>query len=223
MSDVARHAGVSRTTVSFVLNERADAGIPEETRLRIRASTEELGYRPNAGARALAARRSEWYGLITEIVTAPFAVDVIKGAQDRAWADGKFLLITAGDRHRAMETAAFDKLPEQRADRWCRIGAAACLARHGRRICPQPRSEHADGQTLPQGGGRTTVVAEAPLLIRPGLGLALRILARGGRIEAFVDGLPLVDVTDTHHTRGRIGLNVFGGRAAYQDTFVTAL
>ncbi|WP_406529935.1 LacI family DNA-binding transcriptional regulator [Streptomyces sp. I8-5] len=116
MSDVARHAGVSRTTVSFVLNERADAGIPEETRLRIRASIEELGYRPNAGARALAAKRSEWYGLITEIVTAPFAVDVIKGAQDRAWADGKFLLITAGDRDRAMEAAAFDKLLEQRAE-----------------------------------------------------------------------------------------------------------
>ncbi|MCX5112916.1 LacI family DNA-binding transcriptional regulator [Streptomyces sp. NBC_00378] len=115
MSDVARHAGVSRTTVSFVLNG-ADAGIPEETRLRIRASIEELGYRPNAGARALAAKRSEWYGLITEIVTAPFAVDVIKGAQDRAWADGKFLLITAGDRDRAMEAAAFDKLLEQRAE-----------------------------------------------------------------------------------------------------------
>ncbi|MEE1747617.1 MULTISPECIES: hypothetical protein [unclassified Streptomyces] len=31
-----------------------------------------------------------------------------------------------------------------------------------------------------------------------------------------------VDVADTHHTRGRIGLNVFGGRAACQDTFVTA-
>ncbi|MET9661081.1 LacI family DNA-binding transcriptional regulator [Streptomyces sp. NPDC006510] len=116
MSDVARHAGVSRTTVSFVLNERADAGIPEETRARIRASIEELGYRPNAGARALAAKRSEWYGLITEIVTAPFAVDVIKGAQDRAWADGKFLLITAGDRDPAMEAAAFDKLLEQRAE-----------------------------------------------------------------------------------------------------------
>lgn len=71
--------------------------------------------------------------------------------------------------------------------------------------------------------GRTTVLAEAPLLIRAGVSIPLRIRARGGRIEAFVDGLPVIDVTDTHHTRGRIGLNVFGGRAAYQDTFVTAL
>ncbi|WP_405392702.1 LacI family DNA-binding transcriptional regulator [Streptomyces sp. NBC_01102] len=116
MSEVAVRAGVSRTTVSFVLNGRADVAIPEDTRARIRAAIEELGYRPNAGARALAAKRSEWYGLITEIVTAPFAVDVIKGAQDRAWADGKFLLITAGDSDPAMEAAAFDKLLEQRAE-----------------------------------------------------------------------------------------------------------
>lgn len=73
MSDVARHAGVSRTTVSFVLNDKPGAAIPEETRRRILAAIDELGYRPNAGARALAANRSGWFGLITEIVTGPFA------------------------------------------------------------------------------------------------------------------------------------------------------
>ncbi|ATW52087.1 LacI family DNA-binding transcriptional regulator [Streptomyces peucetius] len=116
MSDVARHAGVSRTTVSFVLNNRPGAGIPDETRLRILAAIDELGYRPNAGARALAAKRSEWYGLITEIVTAPFAVDVIKGAQDRAWLDRKFLLIAASEGNAAQEAAAIDKLLEQRVE-----------------------------------------------------------------------------------------------------------
>ncbi|SFX56525.1 DUF1080 domain-containing protein [Streptomyces atratus] len=55
------------------------------------------------------------------------------------------------------------------------------------------------------------------------MSLPLRIRARGARSEAFVDGRQAVDVTDTRHTGGRIGLNVFGGRAAYQDTFVTAL
>lgn len=71
--------------------------------------------------------------------------------------------------------------------------------------------------------GQTTVLAETPLLIRTGVTLTLRILARGGRIEVSVDGRPVVDVTDTRYARGRIGLNVFGGRAAYQDTHVTAL
>ncbi|MEV6355285.1 LacI family DNA-binding transcriptional regulator [Streptomyces hydrogenans] len=116
MSDVARRAGVSRTAVSFVLNDRPGAAIPDETRRRILAAIEELGYRPNAGARALAAQRSEWYGLITEIVTAPFAVDVIKGAQDRAWLDRKFLLIAASEGDPAQEAAALDKLLEQRVE-----------------------------------------------------------------------------------------------------------
>ncbi|MFD8009146.1 LacI family DNA-binding transcriptional regulator [Streptomyces sp. NPDC058955] len=116
MSDVARRAGVSRTAVSFVLNDRPGAAIPDETRRRILAAIDELGYRPNAGARALAAQRSEWYGLITEIVTAPFAVDVIKGAQDRAWLDRKFLLIAASEGDPAQEAAALDKLLEQRVE-----------------------------------------------------------------------------------------------------------
>ncbi|MGW5274975.1 GH32 C-terminal domain-containing protein [Streptomyces sp. NPDC004044] len=71
--------------------------------------------------------------------------------------------------------------------------------------------------------GRTTVLAEVPLLIRTGVTLPLRIRVQGGRIETFIDGRPVIDVTDTRYARGRIGLNVFGGRTAYQDTFVRAL
>lgn len=116
MTEVARRAGVSRTTVSFVLNNRADANISAETRQRILAAIEDLGYRPNAGARALAAKRSDWIGLITEIVTAPFAVNVIKGAQDRAWQDHKFVLIASSEGDPEMESAALDKLLEQRVE-----------------------------------------------------------------------------------------------------------
>ncbi|WP_327249659.1 family 16 glycoside hydrolase [Streptomyces sp. NBC_01320] len=72
-------------------------------------------------------------------------------------------------------------------------------------------------------GGATTALADVPLLVRAGTTLPLRIRARGSRIEVFVDGLPTIDVTDPRHARGRIGLNVFGGRAAYQDTYVRAL
>lgn len=71
--------------------------------------------------------------------------------------------------------------------------------------------------------GGATVLAEVPLLVRSGTTLPLRIRAQGDRIEVFVDGRSTIDVTDTRYTRGRIGLNVFGGRAAYQDTYVTPL
>lgn len=51
---VAELAGVSRTTVSFVLNNRVDMAIPQKTRDAVLAAAKELGYRPNRAASALA-------------------------------------------------------------------------------------------------------------------------------------------------------------------------
>lgn len=53
-SEVARRAGVSRTTVSFVLNDVRNQGISEATRQRVLEVARELGYEPNAAARILA-------------------------------------------------------------------------------------------------------------------------------------------------------------------------
>ncbi|MFE6820939.1 LacI family DNA-binding transcriptional regulator [Streptomyces sp. NPDC057690] len=58
-ADVARAAGVSRTTVSYVLNNRPGEAIPEETRRRVTEAARRLQYRPHAGARALAAGRTD--------------------------------------------------------------------------------------------------------------------------------------------------------------------
>ncbi|MBT8798053.1 LacI family DNA-binding transcriptional regulator [Microbacterium flavum] len=116
MKDVAAHAGVSRTAVSLVLNGRHDVTLASETRARVLQAAADLGYRPNAGARALAQQRSDWYGLVTEIVTAPFAVEVIKGAQDRASSDGKYLLIASTESDPVAESAAIERLLEQRVE-----------------------------------------------------------------------------------------------------------
>jgi DNA-binding LacI/PurR family transcriptional regulator len=62
--DVARLAGVSRTTVSFVLNHRDDIRISPETRDRVMAAASELGYHVNAPARQLAAGSSRTVGLV---------------------------------------------------------------------------------------------------------------------------------------------------------------
>ena len=58
-TDVARAAGVSQTTVSFVLNDKPGHSIPEATRLRILEVARQLDYRPHASARTLAAGRSD--------------------------------------------------------------------------------------------------------------------------------------------------------------------
>jgi DNA-binding LacI/PurR family transcriptional regulator len=62
--DVAAQAGVSRTTVSYVLNNVEAANISEETRQRVLAVAEELGYVPDAAAQALASGRTQTIGLI---------------------------------------------------------------------------------------------------------------------------------------------------------------
>jgi DNA-binding LacI/PurR family transcriptional regulator len=61
--DVAERAGVSRTTVSFVLNE-VEANISPETRQRVLLAAEDLGYVPNAAARALARRKTHTIALV---------------------------------------------------------------------------------------------------------------------------------------------------------------
>ncbi len=62
--DVAKLAGVSRTTVSFVLNEVPGVKISEETRQRVLQAARELNYYPTAAARSLASGKTRRIGLI---------------------------------------------------------------------------------------------------------------------------------------------------------------
>lgn len=61
MRDVARAAGVSQTTVSFVING-VESHIPGETKQRVRDAVEGLGYRPNALARGFRRDRTDTIG-----------------------------------------------------------------------------------------------------------------------------------------------------------------
>lgn len=58
-ADVARAAGVSRATVSYVLNDTLGQSIPEETRAKVKAAAEALGYVPHMAGRTLRKGRSD--------------------------------------------------------------------------------------------------------------------------------------------------------------------
>ena len=58
-SDVAREAGVARTTVSYVLNQTPNQTIPDSTRQRVLDAAARLGYTPSAAARTLKRGRSD--------------------------------------------------------------------------------------------------------------------------------------------------------------------
>ena len=64
---MARHAGVSPSTVSYALSGKRP--ISDETRQRIERSIQELGYHPHAGARALASSRSNVLALVIPLRT----------------------------------------------------------------------------------------------------------------------------------------------------------
>ncbi|MEU8390422.1 LacI family DNA-binding transcriptional regulator [Micromonospora sp. NPDC048843] len=62
IGEIARRAGVSRSTVSYVLSGKRT--VSEGTRQRIQAVIDELDYRPNASARALKEGRTRTLGLV---------------------------------------------------------------------------------------------------------------------------------------------------------------
>ncbi|UVJ38769.1 LacI family DNA-binding transcriptional regulator [Arthrobacter sp. CJ23] len=64
--DVAQAAGVAQSTVSYVLSGKRP--ISEKTRKKVEAAIEQLTYQPNAGARALAGRRTHVIGLVIPFI-----------------------------------------------------------------------------------------------------------------------------------------------------------
>ncbi|GIF69131.1 alanine racemase [Asanoa ishikariensis] len=101
LQDVARHAGVSRTTASFVLTGRRDMRISVDAEQRVLRAARELSYRPNLMARGLRTRTTHTIGLISDTVTTePFAGDIVRGAVNAALRHDNLLVIgeTSGDR-----------------------------------------------------------------------------------------------------------------------------
>ncbi|WP_367322744.1 LacI family DNA-binding transcriptional regulator [Streptomyces sp. HUAS ZL42] len=96
ITDVARHAGVSPSTVSYVISGKRP--ISDETRRRVEEAIRRLGYRPHAGARALASSKSNVLALVVPLragihvpVVMQFAVSVVTTARKH---DHDVLLLT---------------------------------------------------------------------------------------------------------------------------------
>ncbi len=86
MKDVARLAGVSVQTVSVVVNDKAV--VSAETRDRILAAIDELGYRPQAVARSLRTGTTNTIGLMVADITNPFFSRMADAVEDHAHAAG---------------------------------------------------------------------------------------------------------------------------------------
>ncbi len=73
LEDIAKLAGVSRSTVSRVINN--DPNVSTRSRAKVQATIDKVGFRPNAAARALASHRSHAIGLVVPEDFSRFHVD----------------------------------------------------------------------------------------------------------------------------------------------------
>lgn len=121
-ADVARLAGVSRATVSFVLNDTQNHRVGEATRAKVLAAADALGYVPHAAARSLRAGR-------TDLVLIPAAVSAI-GRLASGWID---------DLHTELERYGYTAVlhagryadPVTAARAWAELRPGAVLALDG--------------------------------------------------------------------------------------------
>src|SRR5262249_1399198 len=79
--DVARKVGLSRTTISYVLNGRNDVSIPEATRVRVLSAAAKLGYRPNGIARSLGRGKTSTIGVVGPALELSSTADVVNGIE----------------------------------------------------------------------------------------------------------------------------------------------
>ncbi|MEI5520458.1 LacI family DNA-binding transcriptional regulator [Streptomyces brasiliscabiei] len=117
IKDVAAAAGVSVTTVSYILNRVEGKRASAETRQRVWQVAEELGYKPNNLARGLRTQRTQTIGFIgDEIATTPNSGRIILGAQEAAAAQGMVLLLvnTGGDAD--LERRSIEMLLQRQVD-----------------------------------------------------------------------------------------------------------
>jgi DNA-binding LacI/PurR family transcriptional regulator len=106
ITDIAKRAGVSTATVSYVLNDAPGSRIPEGTRARVRSIADELGYVPHASARSLRKGTSDLVLYVQmDVVHGPLAAEFHHQLTLRLRDMGYTLLQYGGERHRGVKAA----------------------------------------------------------------------------------------------------------------------
>lgn len=112
IQDIARLAGVGPGTVSRVLNDHPN--VSRKTREKVLAVINRMEYRPSFSARHMRTQRSHLIGFLNdEVATTPHAGDIIQGAQDIAWENGRFLMVVSTGSDLGRTEAAVEALLER--------------------------------------------------------------------------------------------------------------
>lgn len=114
ITEVAKRAGVSTATAGRVLGGYGYTS--EENKERVRASAEQLGYRPNLLARSLITGKTKTIGVVAGDIQSPFYASILRGIADVARAQGFGILLTNSDERIERELEAVQLLLEKQVD-----------------------------------------------------------------------------------------------------------
>lgn len=96
--DIANHLNVSKTTISFILNGRAqEKRIGKELVERVQKFVDEVGYKPNSLAKSLRTGKSNIIGLMVEDISNPFFASIARLIEDRAYKNGYKIIYCSTD------------------------------------------------------------------------------------------------------------------------------
>jgi LacI family transcriptional regulator len=137
--DVAKFAGVSRATVSYVLNGQTDGHmlISEETHKKVSEAIKELGYVPDARAQALRSGNTKTIGLIIPDVDNPHFWEYAKGVENEALASGYSLLLSSMELNIEYGEDIFQDLSRQRVDGLILMGSFINRSEKAQKILQQ--------------------------------------------------------------------------------------
>src|SRR5487761_1034624 len=112
--EVAKHARVSTATVSNVIRgtKRVSPALQERVQLAIR----DLDYYPNELARSLKVKQTRMLVMVLPDITNPFFPEIIRGAEDRAFERGYFLMSANTDEQIGRERRIIAALRSYRID-----------------------------------------------------------------------------------------------------------
>lgn len=112
--DVARLAGVSTATVSYVINESRN--VSADVHRRVLAAIAELQYSPSAIARSLKTRSTRTIGVVVSDISNPYFTAVVRGVEDVASANDYTIIICNTDEDREKEQRYLKVLLAKRVD-----------------------------------------------------------------------------------------------------------
>ena len=117
IKDIAQDLGLSKTTVSFVLNDKGDEkNISKKTQKKVLDYVKKVNYHPNQIAKSLKQGQTNTIGYLVPDISNPFFAKIGRLLEDHFWEKGYHLIIGSTDENKDKETQVLNMFVNRQVD-----------------------------------------------------------------------------------------------------------